>query len=314
MSPALARSRPAVAPGRRLVMARLAILGTLLASLLTSPVAAQSALAWKFAQGDVFFVQRDIHNDQALTVKEKVLKAETQATWVFRFEVQTAPADPVKDAAVLVAKIHSVKFQHVVGPTSIESKWLTRMKGATFTLDVSRRGRVVKLAGYDDFAALVAEKKDDVVAVVRQIWPEALLKQEFDDMLAVAPDQPVAVGERWTESGTMVLPPLGSFTTETRKAFGEIDRAGHIHMAGTIAGKYSPPTAPADFFRVAGGDLKMTKGTWESTFDRERGRMLRVEKKIELSGRLVVEMAGASLDAELVLKNETTSKLLPREP
>ena len=295
-------------------MARLALLGTLLASLLTSPVSAQSALAWKFAQGDVFFVQRDIHNEQNLSVKEKVLKAETQATWVFRFEVQTAAADPAKDAAVIQAKIHSVKFQHLVGPSSIESKWLTRMKGATFTLDVSQRGRIVKLAGYDDFVALVAEKKDDIAAVVRQIWPEALLRQEFDDMLAVTPDLPVAVGARWTESGTMVLPPLGSFTTQSQKSFAEIDKAGHVHMAGLFTGKYSPPTAPADFFRVAGGDLKMTKGTWESTFDRERGRMLRVEKKIELRGRLTVEMAGASLDADLELKNETTSKLLPREP
>jgi uncharacterized protein DUF6263 len=295
-------------------MARLALLGTLLASLLTSPVSAQSALAWKFTQGDVFFVQRDIHNDQALTVKEKVLKAETQATWVFRFEVQTAAADPAKDAAVIQAKIHSVKFQHLVGPTSIESKWLMRMKGATFTLDVTQRGRIMKLAGYDDFVALVAEKKDDIAAVVRQIWPETLLKQEFDDMLAVTPDLPVAVGARWTESGTMVLPPLGTFTTQSQKAFAEIDRAGHVHMAGVLTGKYSPPTAPVEFFRVAGGDLKMTKGTWEATFDRERGRMLRVEKKIELHGRLSVEMAGASLDAELELKNETTSKLLPREP
>ena len=55
--------------------------------------------------------------------------------------MQTATADPGKDAAVLVAKIHSVKFQHLVGPTSIESKWLTRMKGATFTLDVEPQSR-----------------------------------------------------------------------------------------------------------------------------------------------------------------------------
>jgi hypothetical protein len=293
-------------------MARLVFLAAVLAPLLASPVSAQSALGWKFAQGDVFFVQRDIHNEQVLTVKEKVLKAETQATWLFRFEVQTA--DPTKDVATLQAKIHSVKFQHLVGPTSIESRWLMRMKGATFTLDVTQRGRIMKLASYDDFVSLVADKKDDIAAVVRQIWPETLLRQEFDDVLAVTPDLPVAVGARWTESGTMVLPPLGMFTTETQKSFAEIDKAGHVHSAGTIAGKYSPPTTPAEFFRVAGGDLKMTKGTWESTFDRERGRMLRVEKKIELRGRLTVEMAGASLEAELELKNETTSKMLPRQP
>jgi hypothetical protein len=87
-----------------------------------------------------------------------------------------------------------------------------------------------------------------------------------------------------------------------------------VHSTGTITGKYTPPTAPAEFFRVAGGDLKMTKGTWTNSFDRERGRMLRVERKIELRGQLSLEMAGAVLDAQLELKNETTSKLLPREP
>ena len=169
---------------------------------------------------------------------------------------------------------------------------MTRMQAATITHAVHPHGRIVKLAGYDDFAAMVAEKKEDIGIVVRQIWPEALIRQEFEEMLSIIPDRPVAVGERWTESGTMVLPPIGSFTTVTQKTFAQIDRAGHVHTIGLIAGKYSPPTTPADFFRVAGGDLKMTKATWESTFDRERGRPLRIEKKIELRGQLTLEMSG----------------------
>jgi hypothetical protein len=295
-------------------MARLPLLATLVLSVLATSAHGQSALAWKFAEGDVFFIQRDMHYEQALTVKEKALKTETKATWVFRFDVQTPVKDPTKDIATVQVRIHTLKFQHLAGPTPIESKYLSRMKGGTFTLDVTPRGKIVKLAGYDDFAAQVAEKKEDIAGVVRQIWPEALIRQELEEMLTVIPDRPVVVGEKWSETGTMVLPPIGSFTTQTQKAFAEIDRAGHVHMVGLLTGKYSPPTAPADFFRVAGGDLKMTKGTWESTFDREYGRVLRIEKKIELRGRLTVEAAGTALDADVELRNETISKLLPHEP
>ena len=79
-------------------MTRIALLATLVSPLMfANPAAAQSALAWKFAQGDVFFIQRDIKNEQVLTIKDKILKAETQATWVFRFEVQTPAKDPAKD-------------------------------------------------------------------------------------------------------------------------------------------------------------------------------------------------------------------------
>jgi hypothetical protein len=295
-------------------MSRISLFASIVLSVCAASAPAQSALAWKFGEGDVFFLQRDMHYEQALTVKEKVLKTESQATWVFRFEVQAPAKDPAKDAATVQARIHTLKFQHLAGQTPIESKYLARMKGGTFTLEVTPRGKIVKLAGYDDFASQVAEKKDDIAAVVKQIWPEALIRQELEEMLTVIPDRAVVVGERWTETGTMVLPPIGSFTTETRKGFSEIDRAGHVHIVGVVTGKYLPPTVPADFFRVVGGDLKMTKGTWESTFDRERGRALRIEKKIELRGRLSVEAPGASIDADLELRNETVTKLLPREP
>ena len=107
-------------------------------------------------------------------------------------------------------------------------------------------------------------------------------------MLAVVPERAVVVGARWQETGTLVLPPLGSFTTEIAKTFSEIDRAEHVHITGSLTGRYSPPTAPADYFRVTGGDLKLEKGHWNCTFDRERGRALRVEKKLELRGHLRV--------------------------
>ena len=75
----------------RISLSRISLLAALIGSLFATSASAQSALAWKFAEGDVFFLQRDMHYEQALTVKEKVLKTETQATWVFRFEVQTPP-------------------------------------------------------------------------------------------------------------------------------------------------------------------------------------------------------------------------------
>jgi hypothetical protein len=288
-------------------MCRLTFILTLL---IAAPVSADSPLAWKFAEGDVFFLQRDVHGEQIVTIKEKPLRQETQGTWIYRFEVRKAD----KDAATLEARVHSAKIQHLVGTAGVESKWLDRMKGAMFTLEVDRRGKIAKWSGYDALAAQVSDKKADVEKVVRQLWPEALIRQQFDDMLAVIPDRAVVVGDKWQESRLLHLSAAGTFITEHRKSFAEVDRAGHVHITGTVTGKYQPPPTPADIFRVTGGDLKIEKGRWQCVFDRERGRPLRTEEKIEIQGQLTVELSGMPVVAELNMKSEAKTKLLSKEP
>lgn len=286
--------------------------GLSLVCLFLSPLGAvaQERLAWKFATGDVFFLQRDSQEEQITTLKERTLKQAVQRNITFRIEV----VDGGSDRVGIKLTFETIQAQHLSGKASVENKLLERMRGATLPLEVTAQGKIKSLAGYDAFVAQVSEKKDELAKVVRQLWPEALLQQEFEEMLGVLPDRTVKVGEKWEEKGTLLLPPLGSFAVQRHKAYPDIDRAGHAHLVGTLTGTYQLPAQPADLFRVVKGELALTKAGWECTFDRGRGRILRARKQLEVQGPLTVELMGMATAVDLTLRSDVVTKLLSKEP
>jgi hypothetical protein len=79
-----------------------------------------------------------------------------------------------------------------------------------------------------------------------------------------------------------------------------------------LTGKYERPDAPADFFRVVGGNLTLDKGQWTCAFDNDRGRVVNQKTSYELRGDLTVENRGAATPVEVLIRREMTTRLLPR--
>src|SRR6185369_5799898 len=175
---------------------------------------------------------------------------------VYRFEVKAAGTD----SATLQIQIEQVTVNNVAGATKNENKLLEKAKGAILTATVSPRGEIRALEGYDKLIDAMADQREAVIKVLRQLNPEQALRQQIQDVLAILPKEPVANGTRWQRDGVAIaLPPFGRFLVTLSGSHRGNDLAGHHRLAATLAGKHERPDPPADFFRVVDGNLTLDK-------------------------------------------------------
>lgn len=268
---------------------------------------AQTDLTWKFAVGDVFRLQRDARDTQITTLKGQTLKQEIRSKWTYRFEVVEIGAA----TTVLQAAIESVSVAHAGGPANVDNKIHEKLKGAAFTLDVTRRGEIVRFDGYDKALERLSDGKETLAKLMRQQIPEGTIRQEFEQMLTVLPDMPVMKGSPWDEKPRLLfVAPLGRFVASGRGTVAEIDRAGNFHLAGTLTGKFQRPDPPAEFFRVVGGSLSLDRGVWTCVFDNDRGRPISQKVELTISGELTVEIVGTTAPAAIEIRRDVATRLL----
>jgi hypothetical protein len=281
-----------------------------LALLLPNLAYGQTALAWKFKTGDVFFYETKSKSDEATVVKGQTLKQEVTSTWVYRFEVRGASAE----SATLQVSIDQVTVTNAAATTKTDNKNLEKAKGAILIVTVSPRGEIASLDGYDKLIDHIADKREGMAKVMRQLMPEAAVRQQIQDLLVVLPKEPVASGSRWRREGiAMPMAPLGRFVVALSGTHSGNDLAGHHRLGGTLAGKYERPDAPADSFRVTGGSLSLDQGQWSCAFDNDRGRAVTQKMSYELRGELTIEKGGAATPVEVLIRREMTTRLLARE-
>lgn len=270
---------------------------------------AQTALAWKFKAGDVVRYERIAKDKQATDIKGQILKQDVQSTWVYRFETLQAK----DDMATLQVTIEQVSVQHAIAPAKLENKFLEKLKGAVFTVNVTSTGEITSLSGYDKALAQMADKRDDLAKALKQQIPEAALRYEIQQTLAMLPKQSVTVGARWQFEGlALPTPPLGRFLVTLNAVHASTDRAGHQHLDGILTGKFERPDPPAEFFRVVGGNLSLERGNWSCIFDNDRGLALSQTLTLEMKGELTVEIVGTTAPVGIVLRRDVTTRLLPR--
>jgi len=279
-----------------------------LIALFPSFSSAQSTLAWKFKAGDAFIYERVAKDKQATNIKGQTLKQEILSTWVYRFETLKSESE----SATLQVTLDQVSVQHATGPGNLDNKLLEKMKGAVFSITVSPRGEISALVGYDKVVDQIADKRDGLAKTIRQHFPEASIRHELQQIIVMLPKEPVAVGSRWQfEARPLPTPPVGEFLTTFHGALSSIDRAGHYHIDGILTGKYERPDPPAEFFRIVGGNVTMEKGQSSCIFDNERGRVISQQLTLEMKGELTIEIVGATTAAEVQLRRDVTTRLLP---
>jgi hypothetical protein len=281
-----------------------------LAILLLAPnlAFAQTQLAWKFREGDVFRYERIAKDAQATIIKGQPLKQDVKAMFIYRCEVTKR----TPEAATIKVTIEQASVQNVAGTTAVENKILEKSKGAVLTANVSSRGEVTNLAGYDALIEQMSDKREAIAKVVRQTLPEAAVRQELQQVFLLLPKDAVAAGSRWQHEGPLVTPPLGRFLATLNAVHKDLDRAGNHKLEGTLLGKYERPDQPADAFRVVGGELTIEKGIWNCAFDSDAGRVVNQSLMLEMKGTLTVETAAATTPVEVLIRREVATRLLPR--
>lgn len=264
-------------------------------------------LKWRFAKGDVFHLERVARNEFAFTLSGRVTTQAAENRTLFRVEVIEADADRAK----LRIGFREVQAKQLAGKTAVDNKILERLAGGALVVDVTPLGRVEAIAGHADLLERLSQKKAATEPLLREAYPESLFRQEIEDLFAVLPEKPLAVGASWTRPRTVAIPIFGTIAGPQTTLYQENDRAGHAVFVGEWNGTYQKPASPSPALRVVGGEGKIEKGTWEATFDLVRGRVLRASRSWELRARLTIDALGADGPTDLVAKSKASTRLVP---
>ena len=109
----------------------------------------------------------------------------------------------------------------------------------------------------------------------------------------------------------MNLGPIGSYTgTYKYKYEGQDDKNKDLaKISSEVTLGYQPPTADSTQqlpFKIKSADLKSKNGKGTITFDVKKGRLDKSDQKIELDGKLTIDIAGMTTEVSLTQTQETT--------
>jgi hypothetical protein len=192
---------------------------TLIAVLLLVPASAWAQtsakpvqLAWKFKEGEKFWVdtqtrieQNQQSGGQSLT---NIVILRTITSFVVKKITET-------NFVELEAKIESTRYNNV-NQTPDGEKMSTlygRLQGASFRIILSPERQVQKLDGYNEWLqklSLIVPAAE--VDRLRALIPETDIRNAISEGFAFLPEYPLSVGQQWRKKSELNLAPAGSLS------------------------------------------------------------------------------------------------------
>jgi hypothetical protein len=274
--------------------------------LFTSSALGQTPLAWKFAEGQVFDVERSAMQKQTVEVKGKQFKQERKSVWHVRLEMREKKAD----ALIILATLTKVEHQLVVGADAerIDPKLHEKMWGSKFTLRVTPAGRIVEMQGYEHFLSKLADRDAGRLKSLQVTFPEATLKEALADLFGPLPvEKEIAWQREYVES----IPHFGLLRS-TAKYEHVGTRKGRELIDYTIQSKYELlKEDKTGLFHVVKGSIDSEKAMGTIAFDRAAGRLLEHERIQRLHGMLTIETMDRQQPLEFWSENEVKIRVKP---
>ena len=278
-------------------------------------------LKWKFEKDKPFYQELTTKTQQDMKVMGMEVKQSQDQT--FYFSWQFKEVDPEKNT-VVAQKIEGVKLTiNVAGnPITFDStvtssqntalsEFFRALVGSEFRLSLDKDNRVVKIEGRDDFLKKLTAANPQMESLLKSILTEEALKQMADPTFGVTPPSPKAKGETWEKESSLNLGPIGSYKCKYTYKFEGLDDKNKdlakIGVETTLT--YQPPTAGTNSqlpFTIKEANLKSKNGKGTIYFDIKKGRLEKSDQKIELEGKLTIEIAGMTTDVTLTQTQETT--------
>ncbi len=268
------------------------------------PAPAQTALEWKFKEGDKFYVEAVTNVKQAVTVGDKTSSSDSTFTTVSRFEVKKADAN----AYALEQTIEGVqvKSSKADDPTvAIVSRFANLLKGATFKFTLSASGKISgSLEGYDDLIKKLSGGNEAAEKSNRAQFPEDALKDELAAMFGFLPDKPVKPGDTWKRPESMALP-WGKLSGEATYTYDGKDKDGE-KISVKRGWTYAAPEGPGvGGVKVSKGDVKADDVTATIIADPAAGRLVSDSQKMHVSGKITTTDASGK-DTTFTVDQTTT--------
>jgi hypothetical protein len=281
---------------------------TTLALLLAAAPGDTHTLQWKLKEGDVFYNKTAVLMDQSFEVAGMNIDQKIEMKTVLKFKVKSAkPGATVVEMTFLENKIDA---QGLPG-ANIGAK----LKDVSFTATLDDKMKVTKLEGYDKFLEAITDGDADQKKLMKAMMPETTIRQSFSQTFLIAPDKPVAVGDKWDRTDKMALGPLGN--VETKSAY-KLDAVkgdvATISMKGDLTFKAGDGDDAGLPFKIKKADLKAENFTGTHKFDMKAGRLSESKIEMEMAGTMTIEAAGMTIDAKMKQKMTTTGVVTEKNP
>jgi len=245
---------------------------------------AQTALEWKFKEGDKFFIEAVTETKQTVTLADKPTTSASTYTTVSSFVVKKAEAGSYTlDQTIEGVQVKSAKADD--STVAIASRFANLLKGAKFTFTINSAGKLTsKLDGYDDFIRRLSGGSDKIEKDNRAFLPEDALKDELSAIFGFLPGKSVEKDDTWKRTETLALP-WGKLTGETTYKYGGKDKDGE-KIDITQKWSYALPDEGAGGVKVSKGDVKVTDATGTIVADLAAGRLVSHKETRHLTGHL----------------------------
>jgi hypothetical protein len=274
-----------------------------------SPLQAQ--FAWKLKQGDRFFVEETTSIRQTIKITGTETRQDLDQTKVLRYIVLGRNAD---GDLVLEKQIESVKLVVGVGGASPESKLMQQFEGASFLLTLDPKGRIVKLDGWEELVAKLAQKTPETAKLIRALVSEEVLKTTDEHLFHFLPQSAPEKGS-WQNSASMSLGPLGRLDALHRYQPAKEQPSDKSMTKISVASKltYALPKENSDYpIKVVRGFLKPERAEGTILFDTARGRLVQSEYRRVLDGALHISVPSGAVDMDLKQEQTVTLRLLDK--
>lgn len=292
--------------------------------------AAQTELAWKWKEGQTFYVETTTEVKQTAIVADPNARPLT-APGVIGWALATLPPKGENDRELsLKFELYSlvrytVKKANADGSAEVEQTVLKQLvkapdvekdaalSSASLILHVDARGRVSKVTGLDklleSLAGLDTGKRATLTAILS---PEAV-RRSATQALGFLPAKAARTWEQEVDAG---LGPLGTLTL-TRSFTAE--GSGKSRLSWTVKdGRYQPGKAtdkgPAPTALVTGGSFGLIEGSGSLTFDAEAGRLVDGTSTLKLKGFVTIKSSDAVYRMTIAQDQEAKTRVLDQPP
>lgn len=311
-------------------MARRAIAAAVVFLGLAVQASAQDVtLKWEFTKDKPIYQEMTTVTKQTMKVMGMEITQNNSQTFVFSWTPKEQ--DATTKNWVIVQKLEAVKMKTEIGgtPTEYDStvpgqasgnalgEFFKALVGSEFKLTISPDLKIVKIEGRDEFVTKLVRANPQMEAILKQILGDEALKQMADPAFAAVPNKPVKKGDTWEKKLTLNMGPIGTYDTTNKYTYeGKDGKLDKIKVDTTL--KYQAPGAAASgslpFKIKPGTDLVSKNATGMIFFDNEKHRLDHSDMKLNLEGKLEIDVGGTSTQVELSMDQTTTVKMSDTNP
>jgi hypothetical protein len=284
---------------------------------------AGAPLVWKAFDGDKpFWQEMTTKTKQTMKVQAmEVVQDQTQT-----FIIQWTPKGKDKDGNFTVQqKIVGVKMNIKIGgneiafdsqdknpPNNPLTDFFKALVGSEFTLTISKDLRVTNVEGLDKFIDKLATANEQLKPLLKSILSKEALIQMSDPTFAAWPKDGKMDPKGWSHAVVLNMGPIGSYDTKYTYT---PDGADKVKVAATMTYKAPDEKSASGLpFTIKGGELKADKAEGYVELDPAAGRIKKSDMKLDLSGKLMIDIGGMVTEVAITQNQTSTLVTLDADP